>query len=224
MTLQVWRDWEGSLAELALVRLLARVGPQVSCQVGRSGKCFATIFAAVSFFIGLAHPSCTGAPQHGFQCFLYWHLTTRDWTHAELRGHRAWEGGLAVVQRRRARGPRHREAAGDRRQPQALLETFIYGTMVISGRQAGGGRVLVWQEVETITDQGIIQGEEASWPRPCEAGNGGLGAGDLCGLGRGRGRPRVRTRGSYLDQVAVFILDCRGLGLVFTWFLLDTEV
>jgi len=48
MPLQIGGDGEGSFTVLALVRLLTRVGSQVTSQVCRTGKYFAAVFAAVT--------------------------------------------------------------------------------------------------------------------------------------------------------------------------------
>ena len=45
--LQVGRDGERAVAVFAFVRLLARVGPQVARQIGRSRKDFAAKFARI---------------------------------------------------------------------------------------------------------------------------------------------------------------------------------
>ena len=51
VTLQVRGNRERSFTELTLVRLFTSVGAQVPCQVGRPGESFATILAAIPFFV-----------------------------------------------------------------------------------------------------------------------------------------------------------------------------
>lgn len=51
MSLQVAGDGEGSLAVLAFVWLFASVCAEMACQVGRSRKHLATVFAAVFFLV-----------------------------------------------------------------------------------------------------------------------------------------------------------------------------
>ncbi len=53
VALEVRGDGEGPLAVLAPVRLLARVGAQVSGQVGRSRERLAAVLAAVALRLGL---------------------------------------------------------------------------------------------------------------------------------------------------------------------------
>lgn len=208
VSLKVWRYGEGSLTELAFVWLFAGVGSEVPGEVGRSRECLATVLAAVPLLVGFPNssPARARSAQHCLQCFLYGGAAGRGTagqltTRVELGG---GEGGRSAG---RGRGA----VEAGRGQPQTLFEPLVYGTVV--GRQARGGRVFVWQERETITDEGIIQRKQ-----PCGPWQAGRHwAGDSEGtwtflgiLGGLRPRQAGAERRDDGHQVAVLILHCGG--------------
>ena len=69
VTLQVGRDGEGALAEVALVRLLPRVRPQVSREVGRPREGLSAVLAAVPLFLLLPASARGAITEKGIRFF-----------------------------------------------------------------------------------------------------------------------------------------------------------
>ena len=195
---------------------------EVAGEVCRSWESLATVLTAVPLLVGFPNSSSPGArrPQHRLQCFLY--RGARRGAAGQLATTRVELGGGEGGRRGAGRGRGAVEAG--RGQPQALLKPLVYGTVV--GRQAGGGRVFVWQEGETITDERIIQGEQAGGAGEAggyRAGHSATGAflGIPGGLRPGQAGAEGGDDG---HQIAILVLHCGGARGGIGLSLVDSEV